>query len=108
MIAEAVAGSQDAFVVRMNEAAQHLGMTRTHFANVNGLPDALASCLFSVMTTSALREASLHLYRKLMKAPPLLSRIYIGQFPHLRRAHGRRGIVGQPPMEVPRGPERIV
>ena len=40
MIAEAVAGSQDAFVARMNEAAQQLGMTRTHFANVNGLPDA--------------------------------------------------------------------
>ena len=39
MIAEAVAGSQDAFIARMNEAAQHLGMTRTHFANVNGLPD---------------------------------------------------------------------
>ncbi len=39
MIAEAVSGSQDAFVARMNEAAQHLGMTRTTFANVNGLPD---------------------------------------------------------------------
>jgi D-alanyl-D-alanine carboxypeptidase len=39
MIAEAVAGSQDAFIARMNEAAQQLGMTRTHFANVNGLPD---------------------------------------------------------------------
>jgi D-alanyl-D-alanine carboxypeptidase len=39
MIAEAVAGSQDAFIARMNEAAQDLGMTRTHFANVNGLPD---------------------------------------------------------------------
>jgi len=39
MIAEAVAGSQEAFVQRMNEAAQHLGMTRTHFANVNGLPN---------------------------------------------------------------------
>jgi D-alanyl-D-alanine carboxypeptidase len=39
MIAAAVAGSQDAFIARMNEAAQHLGMTRTHFANVNGLPD---------------------------------------------------------------------
>jgi D-alanyl-D-alanine carboxypeptidase len=39
MIAEAVAGSQDAFIARMNEAAQNLGMTRTHFANVNGLPD---------------------------------------------------------------------
>jgi D-alanyl-D-alanine carboxypeptidase len=39
MIAETVAGSQDAFIARMNEAAQHLGMTRTHFTNVNGLPD---------------------------------------------------------------------
>ena len=39
MIAEELSGSQDAFVARMNEAAQQLGMTRTHFANVNGLPD---------------------------------------------------------------------
>ncbi len=39
MIAETVAGSEEAFVQRMNEAAQHLGMTRTTFANVNGLPD---------------------------------------------------------------------
>jgi D-alanyl-D-alanine carboxypeptidase len=39
MLAETVAGSEEAFVVRMNEAAQHLGMTRTSFANVNGLPD---------------------------------------------------------------------
>lgn len=39
MIAEGVAGSQEAFVQRMNEAAQHLGMTRTNFVNVNGLPD---------------------------------------------------------------------
>ncbi len=38
MLAEAVAGSQEAFVAKMNEAAQHLGMTRTHFVNVNGLP----------------------------------------------------------------------
>ncbi len=39
MIAETVAGSEEAFVQRMNEAAQHLGMTRTNFVNVNGLPD---------------------------------------------------------------------
>jgi D-alanyl-D-alanine carboxypeptidase len=38
MLAEAVAGSTEAFVGRMNEAAQKLGMTRTHFENVNGLP----------------------------------------------------------------------
>src|SRR5215510_5174543 len=39
MFAEGVAGNQEAFVQRMNETAQHLGMTRTNFANVNGLPD---------------------------------------------------------------------
>jgi D-alanyl-D-alanine carboxypeptidase len=39
MIAEGVAGSQEAFVARMNETAQHLGMTHTHYVNVNGLPE---------------------------------------------------------------------
>jgi len=38
MLAEAVAGSTEAFVARMNEVAAQLGMTRTHFENVNGLP----------------------------------------------------------------------
>jgi D-alanyl-D-alanine carboxypeptidase len=38
MLAEAVAGSQDAFVERMNATAKRLGMTRTNFANANGLP----------------------------------------------------------------------
>lgn len=40
MLAEAISGSQDAFVVRMNETAARLGMTRTKFANANGLPAA--------------------------------------------------------------------
>jgi D-alanyl-D-alanine carboxypeptidase len=38
MLAEAVAGSQDAFVAQMNATAARLGMTRTKFANANGLP----------------------------------------------------------------------
>jgi D-alanyl-D-alanine carboxypeptidase len=38
MLAEGVAGSTEAFVDRMNQAASKLGMTRTHFENVNGLP----------------------------------------------------------------------
>jgi len=38
-IAEAVGGSQSAFVDMMNAQAQRLGMTGTHFANPNGLPD---------------------------------------------------------------------
>ncbi len=39
MVAEAVAGSEDAFVQRMNDTARKLGMTRTHYANANGLPN---------------------------------------------------------------------
>ncbi|HZT47653.1 MAG TPA: D-alanyl-D-alanine carboxypeptidase family protein [Hyphomicrobiaceae bacterium] len=38
MLAEAVSGSHEAFVARMNATAARLGMTRTHFANANGLP----------------------------------------------------------------------
>jgi D-alanyl-D-alanine carboxypeptidase len=38
MLAEAIAGSQEAFVVRMNATAARLGMTRTFFVNPNGLP----------------------------------------------------------------------
>ena len=40
MLAEAVAGSQEAFVETMNATAARLGMTRTKFANANGLPAA--------------------------------------------------------------------
>lgn len=38
MIAEAVSGSEAAFVAEMNATARRLGMSRTHFANPNGLP----------------------------------------------------------------------
>jgi hypothetical protein len=40
MLAEAVAGTHEAFVERMNATAARLGMTRTKFINANGLPDA--------------------------------------------------------------------
>jgi len=39
MLAEAVAGSEEAFVARMNAAAKKLGMTNTQFANPHGLPN---------------------------------------------------------------------
>ncbi|HEX7072697.1 MAG TPA: D-alanyl-D-alanine carboxypeptidase family protein [Hyphomicrobiaceae bacterium] len=40
MLAEAVGGSEPAFVERMNATALRLGMTNTHFVNANGLPAA--------------------------------------------------------------------
>lgn len=38
MLAEAVAGSEQAFVAKMNATALRLGMTRSRFTNPNGLP----------------------------------------------------------------------
>jgi len=39
VLAEGVAGTQDAFVLQMNATAQALGMTATRFKNPHGLPD---------------------------------------------------------------------
>jgi D-alanyl-D-alanine carboxypeptidase len=39
-IAEAIAGDEPHFAVRMTQKAHELGMTRTQFANASGLPDA--------------------------------------------------------------------
>src|SRR6266581_7311714 len=39
-LAEAVAGSEEAFAERMNREAQRLGMKNTHFTNSSGLPEA--------------------------------------------------------------------
>ncbi|MDX3906860.1 MAG: D-alanyl-D-alanine carboxypeptidase family protein [Pigmentiphaga sp.] len=38
-LAEAVAGSEDAFVALMNQEAARLGLKNTHFTNSTGLPD---------------------------------------------------------------------
>jgi D-alanyl-D-alanine carboxypeptidase (penicillin-binding protein 5/6) len=39
VLAEGLAGSEQAFVDQMNRKAQELGLTGSHFANVTGLPD---------------------------------------------------------------------
>jgi len=38
MFAEAISGTHDAFVQKMNATARRLGMSRTHYDNPNGLP----------------------------------------------------------------------
>jgi len=39
VLAEGLAGSEDAFVQKMNELAPKIGLKDSHFANVTGLPD---------------------------------------------------------------------
>ncbi|MDR2625001.1 MAG: D-alanyl-D-alanine carboxypeptidase, partial [Zoogloeaceae bacterium] len=40
VLAEAIAGSEEAFVAQMNREAKRLGMNHTHFRNASGLSDA--------------------------------------------------------------------
>lgn len=40
VIAENLSGSEERFALRMNRAAQSLGLTRTRFTNASGLPDS--------------------------------------------------------------------
>ena len=46
-LAEHIAGSEEAFVARMNERASELGMKNTHFENTNGLDDSVTNHLTS-------------------------------------------------------------
>ena len=58
-LAEHLAGSEDAFVERMNARAQELGMNDTHFINCTGLPAAghlTSACDIALMS----RELILH------------------------------------------------
>ncbi len=66
-VAEYVAGSQPAFVRRMNALARRIGMTRSTFANVHGLP------VKGQFTTA----------RDMMK----LARAYEAHYPRARRYH---------------------
>lgn len=65
-LAQAVAGSTDAFVVKMNAKAQELGMTNTHYMNPNGLDTAghySTAADISVLARYAMQNAE---FRKLV------------------------------------------
>lgn len=56
-LAEHVAGSEAAFVQRMNERADELGMTSTHFENTNGLDDTAQNHVTSAQDIAIMSRA---------------------------------------------------
>ena len=56
-LAEAVAGSVPVFVERMNQKAERLGMTDTHFENVTGLDDTATNHLTSARDIAVMSRA---------------------------------------------------
>ena len=55
VLAEGLAGSQEAFVDHMNEKAQQIGLTNSHFMNVDGLPNPNHYMTARDLATLALR-----------------------------------------------------
>lgn len=86
MLAEAVAGTQDAFVERMNKTAARLGMTRTKFVNANGLPSPE-----QVTTARDLARLSTAVMRDFPEYAPLWAMVdmRIGK----RRLHTHNGLL---------------
>ncbi|MCT4509747.1 MAG: D-alanyl-D-alanine carboxypeptidase [Tepidibacter sp.] len=67
-MAEHIYGSEEAFVKKMNEKAQELGMKDTHFANTNGLPveDHYTSAYdISLMSKELIKHKDIHKYLKI-------------------------------------------
>jgi D-alanyl-D-alanine carboxypeptidase (penicillin-binding protein 5/6) len=67
VLAEGLAGSEEAFVVQMNQRAQALGLRSAHFRNATGLPDPE-----HVISTADLARITRHL----ITSSPELYRIY--------------------------------
>lgn len=63
-LAEKIAGSEEAFVSRMNERASELGMTNTHFENATGLDDDTTKHLTSAYDIALMS-------RELLKHPKI-------------------------------------
>ena len=65
VLAEAVAGSLEAFAAQMNETARALGATDTHFSNANGLPDSTHTTTaydMALITAAAWKQEGLARY----------------------------------------------
>lgn len=65
VLAEAVAGSLDAFAEKMNETARSLGALHTNFTNANGLPDsshATTAYDMALITAAAWKQEGLAAY----------------------------------------------
>ncbi len=56
-LAEAVSGSEEAFVARMNARAAELGMQNTHFENTNGLDDTTDNHVTSARDIAIMTKA---------------------------------------------------
>ena len=66
VVAECIAGTEQAFAAQMNELAKKLGLTNSHFGNSNGWPDEGVTYV-TARDLAALARASIERHPKLYK-----------------------------------------
>ncbi|MGJ3628447.1 D-alanyl-D-alanine carboxypeptidase family protein [Sphingomonas sp. MMS24-JH45] len=94
-LAERVAGSEPAFVRRMNARARALGMTHTRFGNASGLSPAGGTTTARDMATLARVIIRRHPARYAMFSARSIRRGRPGRWPNHNRLLGRvRGVDG--------------
>ena len=74
-LAEAIAGSEEAFVQRMNQKAQELGLSQTIFFNSNGLPSYTEEFIPSKRQNSMSTDDMFRLVSYLLKVYPQITDI---------------------------------
>ncbi len=94
-LAEAVSGTEERFIAHMNEAARHLGMTQTRFANPHGLPDpdqVTSARDLALLSSAILRKFPE--YRKYLQIPSIRvgKRILRNYNPLIDRYRGATGM----------------
>ena len=94
-LAETVSGTEDRFISQMNEAARHLGMTQTRFANPHGLPDRgqiTSARDLAILASTVLKEFPE--YRKYLQIPSIRvgKRILRNYNPLIDRYRGATGL----------------
>ena len=80
-LAEAIAGSEEAFVSMMNARAAELGMTSTHFENTNGLDDDTESHVTSARDIAIMSRELITKHPKILEYSPIwMDTIRNGEF----------------------------
>lgn len=66
-LGEAVAGSEEQFVIMMNERAAELGMVNTHFENTNGLDDTVKEHVTSARDIAIMSRELITKHKKILE-----------------------------------------
>ena len=86
VLAECIAGTEEAFAEQMNALAQQLGLTNSHFGNSNGWPDE-GRTYVTARDLATLARATIERHPEALQAILRADELHLGQDPGLGPGH---------------------